>query len=35
MNKHTLGFHIAQKNKTILDLILEALRLGHIRYDKN
>ena len=33
MNKTTLAFHIGQKDKLILELILEALQFGHIRLD--
>ena len=35
MNKTTLAFHISQKNKKILENILNALEIGHIRYDKS
>jgi hypothetical protein len=34
MNQSTLAFHIGQKDKLILDLILKSLNLGHIRFDK-
>ena len=35
MNKTTLAFHLGQKNITILNWILNALNIGHIRYDKS
>jgi hypothetical protein len=35
MNKTTLAFHISQKNKQILENILNALEIGNIRYDKS
>lgn len=35
MNKFTLAFHVAQKDPIILNLIKEALCLGHIRFDKS
>jgi hypothetical protein len=33
LNKYTLAFHISQKDRFVLDLILQALNVGHIRHD--
>lgn len=35
MNKTTLAFHLGQKNKNILEHILNSLSIGHIRQDTN
>lgn len=35
MNKTTLAFHWGQKNKNILDHIINSLLIGHIRQDKS